>query len=86
MFLLPELALGMCGGQVLEMYWGITAASLLAVMTVFLGALALEGARDVLCRPSLAAWEPQHAALTTMQQLSDQVHSVEQKARPSWPL
>ncbi len=60
--------------QVLEMYWGITAASLLALSTVLMGALVLEGVRDTLCRPT-------QATLSTMQQLANQVHTVEQKAR-----
>ncbi|KAK9915512.1 hypothetical protein WJX75_000090 [Coccomyxa subellipsoidea] len=64
--------------EVLEMYWGITAASLLAVTTIFAGALFVECTREMICRPTFTAWEPK--ALTTMQQLADQVHTVEQKA------
>ncbi len=60
------------------MYWGITAASLLALSTLLMGALVLEGVRDTLCRPR--SWGPNQATLSTMQQLADQVHTVEQKA------
>ena len=60
------------------MYWGITAASLLAVTTIFAGALFVECTREMICRPTFTAWEPK--TLTTMQQLADQVHTVEQKA------
>ncbi|BDA44405.1 hypothetical protein COCOBI_05-5890 [Coccomyxa sp. Obi] len=64
--------------EVLEMYWGITAASLLALSTLLMGALVLDGVRDTLCRPT--RWGPNQATLSTMQQLADQVHTVEQKA------
>lgn len=63
------------------MYWGITAASLLALSTLLMGALVLEGVRDTLCRPT--RWGPNQATLSTMQQLANQVHTVEQKASPA---